>query len=206
MELNKEKNKTTISVNLKRWQGTDNNRETALYLQVIYRRKVRQISLPYKTAWRWMGWKQTTGNSPPRMPSWAVSLSDGDKPKNQRRKTAYANSYYIESYKALLRGNTFIAYIEQIIKQFAAEDRNASVRHYRSLHNSFLKYLPTENILLNDIDEELIKKYESWLIERKLHPNTVSFYMRNLKALWNRAVNDGIIEARPHHSGILIPV
>ena len=23
------------------------------------------------------------------------------------------------------------------------------------------------------------------------------FYMRNLKALWNRAVNDGIIEARP---------
>ena len=54
--------------------------------------------------------------------------------------------------------------------------------------------------------EELIKKYESWLIERKLHPNTVSFYMRNLKALWNRAVNDGIIEARPHHSGILIPV
>lgn len=89
----------------------------------------------------------------------------------------------IESYKALLRGNTFIAYIEQIIKQFAAEDRNTSVRHYRSLHNSFLKYLPTENILLNDIDEELIKKYESWLIERKLHPNTVSFYMRNLKAL-----------------------
>ncbi len=47
MELNKEKNKTTISVNLKRRQGTDNNRETALYLQVIYRRKVRQISLPY---------------------------------------------------------------------------------------------------------------------------------------------------------------
>ena len=39
MELNKEKNKTTISVNLKRRQGTDNNRETALYLQVIYRRK-----------------------------------------------------------------------------------------------------------------------------------------------------------------------
>ena len=26
MELNKEKNKTTISVNLKRRQGTDNNR------------------------------------------------------------------------------------------------------------------------------------------------------------------------------------
>ena len=48
MELNKEKNKTTISVNQKRRQGTDNNRETALYLQVIYRRKVRQISLPYK--------------------------------------------------------------------------------------------------------------------------------------------------------------
>lgn len=219
MELNKEKNKTTISVNLKRRQGTDNNRETALYLQVIYRRKVRQISLLYKLHEdEWDENRQLAIVPPGCLPErylYLMEINQKTSEEKQRMQTVITRlpknkeitaDMIIESYKALLRGNTFIAYIEQIIKQFAAEDRNASVRHYRSLHNSFLKYLPTENILLNDIDEELIKKYESWLIERKLHPNTVSFYMRNLKALWNRAVNDGIIEAHPHHSGILIPV
>lgn len=210
MELNKEKNKTTISVNLKRRQGTDNNRETALYLQVIYRRKVRQISLPYKLHEdEWDENRQLAIVPPGCLPErylYLMEINQKTSEEKQRMQTVITRlpknkeitaDMIIESYKALLRGNTFIAYIEQIIKQFAAEDRNASVRHYRSLHNSFHKYLPTENILLNDIDEELIKKYESWLIERKLHPNTVSFYMRNLKALWNRAVNDGIIEARP---------
>ena len=167
-----------------------------MYLQVIYRRKVRQISLPYKLHEdEWDENTQLAIVPPGCLPErylYLMEINQKTSEEKQRMQTVITRlpknkeitaDMIIESYKALLRGNTFIAYIEQIIKQFAAEDRNASVRHYRSLHNSFLKNLPTENILLNDIDEELIKKYESWLIERKLHPNTVSFYMRNLKAL-----------------------
>ena len=176
MELNKEKNKTTISVNLKRRQGTDNNRETALYLQVIYRRKVRQISLPYKLHEdEWDENRQLAIVPPGCLPErylYLMEINQKTSEEKQRMQTVITRlpknkeitaDMIIESYKALLRGNTFIAYIEQIIKQFAAEDRNASVRHYRSLHNSFHKYLPTENILLNDIDEELIKKYSEQL-------------------------------------------
>lgn len=166
MELNKEKNKTTISVNLKRRQGTDNNRETALYLQVIYRRKVRQISLPYKLHEdEWDENRQLAIVPPGCLPErylYLMEINQKTSEEKQRMQTVITRlpknkeitaDMIIESYKALLRGNTFIAYIEQIIKQFAAEDRNASVRHYRSLHNSFHKYLPTENILLNDISK-----------------------------------------------------
>lgn len=103
----------------------------------------------------------------------------------------------IDSYKALHRDCSFTVFIEQVINQFAEEKREASVRHYRSLRNSLLKHLDNKDILLTDIDEQQVKKYELWMIGRELHINTIAFYMRNLKALWNRAVREGVIEERP---------
>lgn len=210
MEQMKEKNRTVISVNLKRRQSISNYRQATIYLQVICHRKVRQISLPHKVYENeWDESSQQVIVPPNCLPERYLQLIEiNQKTKEEKHRILtvidrlpnnqpITADMIIEGYKTLLRGNTFSSYIEQVIKQFAAENRNASVRHYRSLHNSFLDFLPTDNILLNDIDEELVKKYESWMIARKLHPNTISFYMRYLKALWNRAVDDGIIEARP---------
>lgn len=210
MEQIKEKNRTVISVNLKRRQSTGNHRQATLYLQVICHRKVRQISLPYKVYENeWNKSSQYAIVPPNCLPERYLQLMEiNRKAKEEKHRILIVIDrlpnnqpitvdMIIEGYRTLLRGNTFSSYIEQVIKQFAAENRNASVRHYRSLRNSFVDFLSTDNILLNDIDEDLVKRYESWMIERKLHPNTISFYMRNLKALWNRAVDDGIIEARP---------
>ncbi|MDR1763208.1 MAG: site-specific integrase [Dysgonamonadaceae bacterium] len=38
-----------------------------------------------------------------------------------------------------------------------------------------------------------IRRYERWLVRRQLAMNTVSFYMRNLRAIYNRAVRANIV-------------
>lgn len=47
------------------------------------------------------------------------------------------------------------------------------------------------------MDADLIKEYEAYLMEDcGLNLNTVSFYMRNLRAIYNRAVEKELTESR----------
>lgn len=47
------------------------------------------------------------------------------------------------------------------------------------------------------MDADLIKEYEAYLLEDcGLNLNTVSFYMRNLRAIYNRAVEKKLTESR----------
>ena len=63
---------------------------------------------------------------------------------------------------------------------------------YTTTANSFMRFCIGHNDLhFNEISPELIREYEAWLNEQGLVPNTTSFYMRNLRAIYNRAVEQG---------------
>lgn len=49
------------------------------------------------------------------------------------------------------------------------------------------------DILLEELDSNLMISYESWLKGTGICPNTSSYYMRNLRAIYNRAVEQGLV-------------
>ena len=53
-----------------------------------------------------------------------------------------------------------------------------------------------KEVLFDQLNADLIAEYEAYLKGRGNSPNTVSFYMRILKAVYNRAVEDGLTEQR----------
>ncbi|MDE5839599.1 MAG: site-specific integrase [Muribaculaceae bacterium] len=59
---------------------------------------------------------------------------------------------------------------------------------YRSAVSSFSKFRKGEDIRLDVLDSNVICRYETWLEDRNVVSNTVSFYMRILRAVYNRAV------------------
>lgn len=62
---------------------------------------------------------------------------------------------------------------------------------YVSTLNSFLKFRQGEDFQLEYLSEELIGSYEAYLTNQGLVPNSVSFYMRILRATYNKAVSEG---------------
>lgn len=50
-----------------------------------------------------------------------------------------------------------------------------------------------EDISLSLIDSDLLEEYEAFLRRNELSLNTISFYMRKLRAVYNRAVDKGLI-------------
>jgi len=80
-----------------------------------------------------------------------------------------------------------IARLKQIGKVRTAET-------YKSTLNSFKRYRNDEDIMLDSITSELIEDYDAWQKNRGVTSNTISFYNRILRAVYNRAVEDEIIE------------
>lgn len=79
---------------------------------------------------------------------------------------------------------------EQIgLKRDTANDGIADA--YESTMKSFSRFLKDKDIKVAEITPRLINYYGDYLKGRKLSDNTIAYYMRNLKTVYNRAISNG---------------
>lgn len=94
----------------------------------------------------------------------------------------YKNDYSLFNYMA-----TLIARLKQNGKMRTSET-------YKSALNSFRKFRKNKDIMLDSIDAELIENYEAWLKSNGLIFNSIGFYTRILRAVYNHAVDEKVID------------
>ena len=82
----------------------------------------------------------------------------------------------------------FQDFMRGIIVEKAQNGHTRTAEAYKSALNSFNRFLDNQLVQTTDITENLMERYESYLINRSICLNTVSFYMRILKAVYKRAV------------------
>ncbi len=67
---------------------------------------------------------------------------------------------------------------------------------YKTTLNSFMRFRGGEDLLLTDISSDMMMDYEAYLKEEGITNNSISFYMRILRAVYNRAVEQELVEQR----------
>ncbi len=86
-----------------------------------------------------------------------------------------------------------VSFSNEVIESCKRNNHLGTARNYRRSMDSFLTFLCGRNIGLGDISEDLMAEYERWLLFRGVLRNSTSFYMRNLRAIYNKAVKAGIV-------------
>ena len=72
-----------------------------------------------------------------------------------------------------------------------------TVQHYKAALNSYMRFRNGKDITFREIDAEEIQSYEAYLKNvAKVCANTSSFYLRVLRAAYNKAVERGFVPAR----------
>ena len=79
-------------------------------------------------------------------------------------------------------------FMESLIARLKQNGKTRTSETYRSTLNSFKKYRKDEDIMLDCITSETMEGYEAWHRKRGVAPNTISFYTRILRAVYNRAL------------------
>ena len=84
-------------------------------------------------------------------------------------------------------------FVSEQVKQLREENRFGTANNYEKTMASLMRFVGNEKLTFSSFDETLITDYNTYLIKRGLTRNTVSFYMRNLRAIYNKAVKQKIV-------------
>lgn len=89
---------------------------------------------------------------------------------------------------------SFEAFAKKLIERKQGASRFMTATNYRTALRSFHTFLGYSDIAINEIDHRLIEDYERWLKNRRVVMNTISCYMRALRAIYNVAVEDQLVQ------------
>lgn len=91
---------------------------------------------------------------------------------------------------------SFAGFMQAVIERMRRMGKVRTPQTYAAAFRSFMQFRGNRDVMLDDMDAELMQHYEAWLKARRVSLNTVSFYMRILRAAYNRAVERGLTVQR----------
>lgn len=185
-------------------------REGALYYQVIHNRVVRQISTGYKlfaSEWDQRSEAVIPCQHPAGMERDNYLLSVGerirrDKIRLEKAIRTLSQSGPFTADDIVIRFHdsgqepSFNDYIRQQIVRLKRLGKIRTSETYTAALKSFSSFMKGSDILFGELNSDLLMEYEAYLKNRGNSPNTISFYMRILKAVYNRAVENGLTGQR----------
>ena len=196
------------SIKVKFRPSTVADHEGTIYYQIIHERKVRQLLSDYKvfpSEWDESRSMVTTTQKSERK-SFILSIRERIRwdverlTKIDRKLDANGLSYtaddVIDEFNRYADEYSLFNYMESIIAKLKQNGKVRTSETYKSTLNSFKKFREDEDIMLDCLTSEIMEAYEAWHHKRGVAPNTISFYTRILRAVYNRAVEDDIIENR----------
>lgn len=86
-----------------------------------------------------------------------------------------------------------LRYIDTQIERKKTLKKDGTAAAYKSTRSSLGKFLNNSNIRMSEIDLRFIRRYEDFLHNSGVTDNTVSYYLRNLRTLYNQAMTDGYL-------------
>lgn len=196
------------SIKVKFKPSTVADHEGTIFYQVLHERKQRQLFSDYhvfSTEWDETRSMVTTTQNRERK-SFILSIRERIKWDVERlnkiiRKLdtdglAYTADDVIDEFNRHVNEYSLFNYMESLIIKFKHNGKLRTSETYTATLNSFKKFRKDEDIMIDCITSDIMEAYEAWRKDKGNSPNTISFYTRILRAVYNRAVEDEITENR----------
>lgn len=100
-----------------------------------------------------------------------------------------------EAYRRSKDRKSLWVFSERQCRDLQLQGRERTARAYRTVCKGLLSFLDREDISLSSLDSALMQSFERSLRECGRAANTISYYMRNLRAIYNKAVDEGLVRS-----------
>lgn len=199
----------TTSVKVKFRTSRVPGKAGSIYYQVTHDRQVRRVATRIRIFPEW--WDADAGHVRP-LPGEASMLRlriDSDVALLQRivrdlvlEGRPYTADEIVARFRVPRRDIAVLAFLRSQITRMTSEGRLGTARNYTRTLNSFSDFLGGADLPFAAFTEPLVEEYSAYLMQRGVVRNTVSFYMRNLRAVYNKAVRQRLAEQCFPFSGV----
>ena len=193
-----------------KWRpSTVEGKAGTIFYQIIHNRIVRQLKTDYKVfAVEWSNSRGllTSGNendgradiisSIQERINWDLKRLNAIIERCDKRSTQYTADDIISAFTVQSQEQSFFGFMHSVIAKLKLLNKYRTAENYATTLNSFMQFRANEDLLLGEITSDLMMRYEAYLISRGITKNTSSFYMRILRAVYNRAVEQELTEQR----------
>ena len=188
-------------IKVKFCSSTKEGHEGAIYYQIIHNRVTRQIKTDYRLLAREWNEHENT-----------VIITDGDRYRHiqsikehideeigqlqsvikhyEEKESKYTADEIVSAFHKYNDGQSLFKFMQEIIDRLQQMGKRRTSETYRTTLRSFMQFRNNKDIQINNINSDIIQKYESYLQLKGLSKNSTSFYMRILRAVYNRAVEN----------------
>ena len=197
------------TVKIKFRPSTVDGGQGSIFYQVIHNRVARQ----QKTGYRLYGYEWNSHSSEVVLPKFNESrkryLSEiGDKIRMdvkhfqkvisdfEHSGCDYTADDVIAEFASDNPENFLFPFMEGVIANLKTLGKIRTSETYAATLCSFRRFREDRDLALDDMDSDMMMAYEAYLKNNGVSPNSSSFYMRNLRAVYNRAVEKGLISQR----------
>lgn len=197
------------TVKLKFKASTVEGKPGSLYFQVIHRRMARQVHTGYyvyPTEWDATCGRVRVDAARPERADLVRAVREHVLQDRWRllrvaneweeRGICFTADDLADHLREQLCRQSFTGFMQSVMRQLRDLGQARTSETYATTLKSFLRFTGDQDVRLDDLDKDLMLRYEAWLKQSGLALNTVSFYMRILRATYNRAVEQGLTEQR----------
>ena len=197
------------SVKIKFRTSTVEGGQGTIYYQVIHNRVARQIKTEYRiyeSGWNSSLSEIILSRFDEERRAYLSAIRDNiqsDIRKFQRIITsleqqgiAYDSNNVVSDFVSLNPLNTLFGFMEEVIVNLRKLGKIRISETYTATLNSFCRFREEKDVALDKVDSDIMIAYEAYLKTSGVSLNSSSFYMRNLRAVYNRAVEKELTPQR----------
>lgn len=100
----------------------------------------------------------------------------------------------IEIYRKYRKGTSLSTFARKLCCLLEENGQERTARAYRSAVNRIIRFRGGEDMLIKQITPSFLSELQKEILSEGRSLNTVSFYMRNLRAIYKKAVKEGLIK------------
>lgn len=177
-------------------------KEGGLYFQIIHNRVVRQLNTDYKVfAEEWDAESESVVVNGSRSNlllgiqerlAWDVARLEKVVRSLETERRRFTADDVITMFHKLTKESSLFNFMHGVIAQLKQLGKIRTSETYTATLKSFMAFRENQDVPLDGISSDLMLLYEAHLKAREVSMNTISFYMRNLRAVYNRAVEKGL--------------
>ncbi|MDC2773623.1 site-specific integrase [Bacteroides ovatus] len=198
------------SIKVKYRSSTASGKEGSIYYQIIHGRVVRQIKTDFHVFENEWDNEISSVRIIPKIDEkrkfyllevarrieWDIKRFWAIIAQNDRQGSLYSADSIVEKFNKQTGEQSLFRFMQSIIGQLKQLDKIRTSETYTAALTSFMKFREGQDMLLCEIDSNIMMLYEAWLKGKGICPNTTSFYMRILRAVYNRAVEKELTEQK----------
>ncbi len=108
----------------------------------------------------------------------------------------YSADMIVDAFQCMEKELSLFNIMQKSIIRLLQQNRIGTAKNYSAALGSFRNFRCNEDIPIDAIDYAVMEDYQSYLRMKGLALNSISFYMRILRAVYNHSVESGIISDR----------